>query len=121
MNKAIFEGNIANNIEQSISQSGKKVVINQIMVRDGKDANGKNKYQYIPFVAYEQKAEFISTYMQKGTACTVECHYNAYKGRDGSYKHTFIVDNIEFASKDYGQEKPQETVTEEDWDDRLPF
>lgn len=101
MNKCLFEGNIAKEIEIRQSNSGKFVVVNQLAIRSGKGDDGKTIYEYVPFMAYDQKAEFIKNWFKRGSAIRLETHYHEWKANDGTYKHSFIVDAVDFPAKDF--------------------
>ena len=49
MNKFIFVGSIAKDIEIKTTQTGKEMVRNTIAMNDGVDANGQRLTQFIDF------------------------------------------------------------------------
>jgi len=111
-NKCEFEGNIYEISPISVTQSGKKVCKLTVSCRGPKLADGKALYEYVRCLAYDQRAELLTTYFKKGKAIHLLTHYHNYKGTDGNYYHDFIVDEIAFVPSDYVEQTAPQQPTQ---------
>ena len=101
MNKVILSGRICSDIELKKSPSDVSVCSFRIAVsRRFKNAEGNYDADFINCVAFEQRAETISRYVNKGDKFGVEGKINTrtYDKQDGSkvYVTEVIVDGFEF-------------------------
>ncbi len=108
MNKVILLGRLAKDPQIRYTQSGKAVAGMVIAVnRPTKNADGKYDADFIPLVAWENRAEFAQKYLQKGSPILVEgrMEIRKYTAQDGSdrWATEVKVSNIEFAGN-----KPQQ-------------
>lgn len=128
MNKTILIGRVTKDIERKSTTSGKSVATFTLAVnRDYKNAEGKYDADFINCVAYEQRADIISTYVHKGDKFSVVGKLNTrtYDKQDGSkaYITEVIVESFEFLESK--KDKPATADTEFDGfeaiDIDLPF
>lgn len=101
MNKAILIGRVTKEIERRTTPNGKSVATFTLAVnRDYKNAQGNYDADFINCVAYEQKADTISTYVHKGDKfCVIgKINTRTYDKPDGSkaYITEVIVETFEF-------------------------
>ena len=131
MNKVVLVGRVTKDIELRTTISGKSVVVFTLAVnRDYKNAEGKYEADFITCVAYEYRAETISTYVHKGDKFCVSGRIQTrnYDKSDGSkaYITEVIVDGFEFIEGK--KDKPVTTKPDIEYDDfeeiddeELPF
>ena len=96
MKKAIIKGRITKDVEIRRTQSGKAVCSFHIACDNGKDKNGQQyPADFIPCVAWGQKAEFIQKYFPKGAEILVEGELKTrtYDDERGS-KHYIMEVNV---------------------------
>ena len=73
MNRICLTGNIVKDIELRYTKNNKGYVENTIAVRkDKKDEEGKYKSDFIDFVTFEKKAEYLNQYAKKGDKVEIE-------------------------------------------------
>lgn len=130
MNKAILIGRVTKDIDLKSTASGKSVVQFTLAInRDYKNAEGNYDADFIPCVAYEQRAGVISKYVHKGDRLGVfgSIRTRTYDKQDGSkgYATEVIVEGFEFLESK--KDKPTDAVSTEAVefeaidDDELPF
>lgn len=117
MNKVIITGRIANDLEIRKTPNNKSVLDLRIAVsRDYKDAEGNYPADFIKAVCWEQKADFISKYAQKGTMIGVSgrIQVNVYDDKNGQRVYdTYIqAEQVEILSQPREKEQPKEIVQE---------
>lgn len=96
MKKAIIKGRITKDVEIRRTQSGKAVCSFHIACDNGKDKNGQQyPADFIPCVAWGQKADFIQKYFPKGAEILVEGELKTrtYDDERGSKHYIMEVDN----------------------------
>lgn len=103
MNKVILSGIISNNIESKGSTTP--------MAKFNLAVKRTNGTDFVPIVAWNQTAEHITEYCEKGSRLLVEgrLQVNEYE-KDGQKKYSteVIADRVEFLSKK--ETKPKETM-----------
>lgn len=94
INNCVFMGRICNDLEVKQTQSGKRVLSFTLAVDSSfKQQDGTYKTNFINFVAWEQKADFISQYFRKGSMIAVigELNQRTYQGQDGKNHSVYEV------------------------------
>lgn len=123
MNSCQLVGNLANDPELRTTQSGIAQCSFRIAVqRRYKNANtGQYDADFLPCVAWREKAEFIHKYFIKGNkiGLTGSIQTRSYDAQDGSKRYIteILVDNAEFVAP---RESNQTPAPQSD-DDELPF
>ena len=101
MNKLNLVGVICKDIEVKQSQGGKSVARFSVAAqRKFKNAQGKYDSDFIPCVAFEQTADFISKYFKKGDRIGIvgRMQSGSYEGKNGKvYTLDCYVEEAEFA------------------------
>lgn len=126
MNKCILCGNISTDIDFKQTSGGTPVAKFSIAVNKIKDG-----VDFIPIVAWNQVAENVSTFCEKGSKVLVEgrLQNNSYE-KDGQKKHftEIVAERIEFLNKKENQYKDMSVKTDFDFgkqleitDDDMPF
>lgn len=128
MNKVILTGNLAREPELRRTQDQKAVASSAIAVnRLSKNADGTRKVDFIPFTAFDQKAEFLSKYCKKGDRIEIVGRWENRDWTDGMgnkrHESEVIVETIDsFPKADKPKEEPKKELDEVDVnDDDLPF
>lgn len=113
MNKVILIGNIVNDIKIEKTQSGTTIVKNTIAVRrQYKNQEGNYDSDFIRFTAFNQRADFLAQYANKGDRLCLEGSWQtgSYDGANGKvYTNDLIVNNVELLSapkKERAQAEP---------------
>ena len=128
MNSVILIGRVTKAIEIKKTTSGKSVASFTLAVnKDFKNADGSYDADFINCVAFEQRAETISRYVNKGDKFGVSGRLNTrtFDRQDGSkaYVTEVIVDGFEFLESK--KDKPATETTDiggfENMDIDLPF
>lgn len=100
MNLVILSGNICGEWDKRQTVSGKIVVTNTIAVRDGKD-----KSQFIKIKAWENTADLLTKYIDKGDKVTLQGLFktDTYE-KDGkkNYFNYVLIQSFEFGYKPRG-------------------
>lgn len=109
MNKVILIGNLARDPELRTTQGG--IAMCRFTVacnRRTPNAQGVREADFIPVVAWRERAEFVSRYFTKGRKIAVEgqIQVRSYDGPDGQkrYSTEVVADNVEFVDSRQGQE-----------------
>ena len=119
MNKIILSGNLCKDIEVRYTTTNKPVVANTIAVKnDFKNADGNYESEFINIVLWNNQAEYLSKYAEKGSKVLVEGRLTnrEYTKQDGTkgYVTEVIVNSIEILDrKKEGQAKSSELVKED--------
>lgn len=103
MNKTILKGNLTRDVELRYTQSNIAIARFTIAVsRNIKSKDGKYESDFINCIAYQNNAEFISKYFEKGSGILVEGHIQtgSYE-KDGKKVYTtdVVVERVEFVDK----------------------
>ena len=101
MNKCIFLGRLTKDVEIITTNSGKAMGRFSIAVdRPYKNSDGSHVADFIPCVAWEQKAGFVAHHFKKGDmiCLTGEMQSRSYETQDGSKRTVLelIVTDVEF-------------------------
>ena len=133
MNKLSLVGNVVRDIELKQSQGGKSVAKFTVAAqRKYKNSEGKYDSDFIPCVAFDKQAEFVSKYFKKGDKIGIIGHMQSgsYDGKNGKvYTLDCYVDDAEFVG---GSSKKENTSAApkqqdefmsipDDMEDSLPF
>lgn len=131
MNNCVFLGRLTRDPELNVGQSGTSYCRFSLALDGGKDRDGKEKTNFLDFVAFGAKAEFLNKYFTKGKPMTVvsEATQETWEDGDGNRrsKVSFIARDIGFvpSSGNGGTPAPseqQETVgAVAGNDDDVPF
>ena len=96
MNTINLTGNICNDLELKSTQSGKSVITFNLAV---KRPFTKDTTDFIPMVAWEKNAEYLSRYGKKGSRVAVSGKLTTrkYQDKDGNNRTAFevVCDNVE--------------------------
>lgn len=125
MNVLSITGILAKDIEMRRTTSGISVVTSTIAVqRAFKGPDGEKQTDFIDFVAWDKKAEYLSTYAKKGDRLEITGRLESrkYKDRDGKDRTVWecIVENVVSFSKEPKEKAKEEQKHECDYDS-LPF
>ena len=132
MNKCNFIGRIASDLEIRTTQGGDASLAFRLAVpRPYKDKSGERPTDFIPCVAWRQKAEFIHKFFHKGdkVGLSGSLQIRSYQGQDGftRYAHEIIIDDIEGCASAQGRPQAAEQQEMNNGfvpiadDDKLPF
>ena len=133
MNRVIFVGNIASDVETRTTNSGKTCALFRLAVqriRSNKD--GKREADFFPVVAWGKTAELCVRFLSKGRKVAIDgrLETRSYNAQDGSKRHVteIIAEQVEFLPSAHGRvekEKSEQSAANadgfEDCDDELPF
>lgn len=100
MNIITLSGNLCQDTELRYSVSGKPILNNTLAVRkDKKSENGSYETDFINIVAFDNNAEFIHKYANKGDRILIngKLRNDRYQDKEGNYKTSqyVVVDKIE--------------------------
>ena len=104
LNKCIFLGRIANDLEIKQTPSGVSVLTFSIAVdRNFKNANGEYETDFIKCVAFRSVSEFIGRYFCKGRMIAIEGHLQnrSYQDQNGEKRYIteIIIDSANFTGE----------------------
>ena len=95
MNRICLTGNICFDIKVEYTRNNKGYVENTIAVRkDKKDDEGNYESDFINFVVFEKKAEYLNTYAKKGDKIEIEgkLRVDSWKDEEGkSHTRSYVV------------------------------
>lgn len=99
MNRICLTGNMVKDIEVKYTKNGKNYVENTIAVRkEKKDEEGNYESDFINFVTFEKKADYLNTYAKKGDKIEIEgkLRTDTWKDDKGEYhtKNYVVCDKI---------------------------
>lgn len=88
MNRICITGNIVKDIKIEYTKNGKGYVQNTIAVRkEKKDDEGNYESDFIDFVTFEKKADYLNTYAKKGDKIEIEGKLRVDKWKDDKDQH----------------------------------
>ena len=128
MDKCIFAGRLARDVEVRQTNAGKSVANFAIAVDTGYGEN--KKANFFNIVAFEKTAELIATYFHKGDRILLEteAQQNSWTDKDGNKRSevNFVVRSWEFFGDGKKEEKPAEDMNPfmsnvSDIQEELPF
>ena len=101
INKVIIKGNISNEVELKQTQSGTSVCSFNVAVNRFAKDSGEAKVDFLTVVAWQQKAEFVTKYFQKGSMIGIEGSIQTRRYTDketGKNRTAFevIANNVQF-------------------------
>ena len=113
MQKLMIIGNLTNNPELRITQSGKKVCSFGVAVNRRRSGNGQQEADFFRVSAWEKLGENCSQYLSKGKKVSVvgEVSVRVYTTQGGEARATMevLANDIEFLSpKSEGQQQPEQ-------------
>ena len=113
MNVISLTGNLCNDMRISYTKNGKAYLENTVGVaKDKVDKDGKRESDFIQFVAFEKKAEYLNQYAKKGDKIELngKLRVDNWQDSDGNYRTRsyVVVDNVKILTS-----RPKETVKEE--------
>ena len=123
MNVIAITGNVCKDLELTYTKNNKAVLENTLAVNKGiKNADGNYDSDFINFVCFEKKAEYLKNYAKKGSKLEIngKLRTDNWKDEQGNYhnKVYVVADAVKIISSSNGkkEENPLE-ITDED----LPF
>ena len=125
MNVIAITGNVCKDIELKYTKNNKGYVENTLGVRkDKKDENGKYESDFIDFVCFEKKAEFLKDYSKKGDKLEItgKLRVDTWKDEEGK-SHTrsyVVVDKVNILTARNTNQKVEEKSTL-DFDENNPY
>lgn len=126
MNRICLTGNICKDIELRYTKNGKGYSENTIAVKkDKKDENGNIMSDFIDFVVFEKKAEYLNQYAKKGDKIEIEgkVRVDTWKDEKEEYHtRTYVVcDKIAILTSRTKEPKVIDGITPIITDEDLPF
>lgn len=134
MNRVIFVGNLASDVETRTTNSGSTCALFRIAVqriRSNKD--GKREADFFPVVAWGKTAELCVRYLSRGSRVAIDgrLQTRSYDAQDGSKRHVteVIAEHVEFLPSAQARGEQVDGTEQgaanadgfEDCDDELPF
>ena len=130
MNVIALTGNLCKELKIYYTKNNKAYLENTIAVKkDKKDANGNYEADFINFVAFEKKAEYLSNYAKTGDKIEITGKLRTDKWTDANGVNkirTYVVaDTIKILTSRIKQQEAEPTIIEGKTpiitDDDLPF
>lgn len=111
MNSVQLTGNLCKDIKLEYTKSNKAYLENTIAVpRERKNEDGIRESDFINFVAFENKAEYLGKFAKKGDKIEIEgkIRKDTWQDKDGNYKEKtqIVVDKTQILTSRIKQEKP---------------
>ena len=134
MNRVIFVGNLASDVETRTTNSGSTCALFRIAVqriRSNKD--GQREADFFPVVAWGKTAELCVRFLSKGRKVAIDgrLQTRSYDAQDGSKRHVteVIAEQVEFLPSAQARGEQMEETEQgaanadgfEDCNDELPF
>ena len=121
MNSCNFTGRLTKDPELKTKQDGGKYVYFCLAVDAGKNKAGEKQTEWIDCIAYDKRAEYLSSYCIKGTSIEVSgrLHTTLQETSDGNKtkRYTVYADNVGILSGG----KPKEQEAQAETPQELPF
>lgn len=126
MNRICLTGNMVKDIKVEYTKNGKSYVQNTIAVKkDKKDENGNYLSDFIDFVAFEKKSDYLNNYAKKGDKIEIEgkLRVDTWQDEEGKYhnRHYIVCDKIAILTSRHKDVNLINDVTPIITDDDLPF
>ena len=120
MNVISLTGNLCKDINVTYTKNNKMVVQNTLaVVKDKKNEDGTNMSDFIEFVVFEKKAEYLNSYAKKGDKLEIvgKLRVDSWQDSEGNWKdRTYVVaDKIKILTSRPKTEKVNNA------DSELPF
>lgn len=128
MNHIVLHGRLTDTPELKNTNSGTEVVNFKVAVNRAPDKDGNKIADFIPCVAFNQRAAFISKYFNKGDGILLDgsLQMRSYTNKDGNNRTIaeVICAHVEFAEKKRdgatgSSAAPVQTAADDD--SELPF
>ena len=117
LNRVVLIGNLANDPELKYTPSGIAVATFTLAVNRVPSAQGEREADFIPIVAWRQRAEFAANYLTKGRLVAVDgrLQIRSWVGQDGTRRKNaeVVADNLEPLDKPKEQAEAAAPVVEE--------
>lgn len=122
MNVLTITGNLVKDAELRKTTNGMSVVSGTIAVqRAYKTPNGEKQTDFINFVAWDKKADYLSTYAKQGDRIEMQGRLESRKYTDSNGQERIVWECIVENVMAFSKPKPEETKEEEITSDDLPF
>ena len=113
MNVISLTGNLCKNVELRYTKNNKCLVENTIgVIKDKKNEDGTYQSDFIDFVAFEKKGEYLNNYSKKGDKIelTGKLRVDTWKDEEGNYRQrTYVVaDTVKILTSKPKEEKKDE-------------
>jgi len=130
INKVLLTGNLGRDVELRQTANGTSNCFISVKTETGWNKNEqKMHYAYISCSAFGNNADYLAK-AHKGDHVEIEGHCDSYKGRDGKYVQSIMVDKVTVIYQekkvevqeepmDYSNIIPQETNRNDEFD--MPF
>jgi len=132
MNKAILLGRLTRDPELRYTANGIAVTRFDLAVNSGrKKPDGTSEADFIPVIAWRERAEFVANYLTKGQQILIEGRIKTrtYEDKDGNHRKVteveaaliFFADSKRGTNTEPSGEYDTNDFTPVDYDDDLPF
>ena len=126
MNRICLTGNICKDIDLRYTKNNKGYCENTIAVRkDKKDNEGNYESDFIDFVTFEKKAEYLNTYAKKGDKIEIEgkLRVDTWKDEKEQYhtRNYVVVDKINILTSRPKEPKVIDGITPIVVDDEMQY
>ena len=114
MNIIAITGNLCKDVKLTYTKNNKAVVENTLgVVKEKKNEDGSNASDFIDFVVFEKKADYLNNYAKKGDKVEIvgKLRVDNWQDEMGNYKsRTYVVaDKIKILTSKPKEEKTVET------------
>lgn len=126
MNVIAITGNLCKDIELRYTKNNKSVVDNTIAVAKGiKNSDGEYETDFIEFVCFEKKADYLSQYAKKGDKIEIagKLRVDNWKDEEGkNHSRTYVVaDSLKILTSSKKKDESIPDTIPEITDEDLPF
>lgn len=122
MNLLIVTGNLATEIELKKTTTGVSVVSSAVAVqRAFKSANGEKAVDFIQFVAWDKKAEYLSSFAKKGDRLEMSGRLESRRYFDKNKQPCLVWELIVENVVSFSKKKTEESMTESLTGEELPY
>jgi len=126
MNRICLTGNMVKDVKIEYTKNNKSYVQNTIAVKkEKKDEEGNYLSDFIDFVAFEKKADYLNTYSKKGDKIEIEgkLRVDTWKDDNGEYhtRNYVVADKIAILTSRIKEPKIIDGKTPIIQDSDLPF
>ena len=123
MNVLTITGNLVKDAELRKTTNGMSVVSGTVAVqRAYKTPNGEKQTDFINFVAWDKKADYLSTYAKRGDRIEMQGRLESRKYTNSNGQEQIVWECIVENVMAFSKPKTEETKEEENTlDDDLPF
>lgn len=122
MNLLIVTGNLANEIELKKTASGVSVVSGAVAVqRAFKGPKGEKEVDYVSFVAWDKKADYLSRFAKKGDRLEMSGRLESRRYYDKDSRPCIVWELIVENVVSFSKKKTEESMAEPLTGDELPY